>query len=305
MVNNHLDSFMDMLVAERNASPNTLAAYQRDLQEAEGFMAKKLGVELDKADEADVRKYLSSLQSFSPRTVARRLSAIRQYFRFLCTEGVRQEIPTRHIETPKAGRSLPKYLSMAEVEALLAAISSGDAAETARLRAMLELLYGAGLRVSELCSLPMGAVNFTDCIVLVTGKGGKERTVPLGDAALAALSAWLPFRKIMLGAKSGSRFLFPSTHKQADAPLTRQRFFQLLRDLGNKAGIEPKRLSPHVLRHAFATHLLENGADLRSVQTLLGHADIATTQIYTHVAADKLIKIVETHHPLGAKKSKT
>ena len=175
--------------------------------------------------------------------------------------------------------------------------------EGARLHAMLELLYACGLRVSELMGLPVDAVQFERGLVQVKGKGGKERIVPMGEPAIKAVKAWLPYRKIMLSEGDFSHYLFPSRHGGHATPLTRQRFFQLLKDIGLKAGINPKRLSPHVLRHAFATHLIEHGADLRSVQTMLGHADIATTQIYTHVASDRLAKTVEQHHPLAKKKA--
>ncbi len=294
-----LDAFLDMMLAERNAALNTRAAYRRDLDEASRFMAQR-AVSLHQASEEDVRAYIASLAVFAPRTQARRLSALRQFYRFLCSEGHRAEDPSRNIDPPRLGRVLPKYLSEEEVVALLKVVARHRGAEGARLKAMLELLYAAGLRVTELVSLPLDSVLFDRGLVQVKGKGGKERMVPLGDPAVAALKAWLPYRKESLGDKRASPFLFPSFSGRLGY-MTRQRFFQLLKDIGIQAGLAPERLSPHVLRHAFATHLLEHGADLRSVQTMLGHADIATTQIYTHVATDRLTRTVTEHHPLARK----
>lgn len=291
-----------MLLAERNASLNTRMAYARDLEHAEQFMQERKS-DLDQAGEDDVRAYIASLHEFSAKTQARRLSALRQYYKFLCTENRRAEDPTRNIDSPKLGRSLPKYLSEEEVAKLLKVVKDMQGWEGARLKALLELLYAAGLRVTELVSLPLGALLFDRGLVRVRGKGNKERLVPLGDPAIDALKNWLEQRKIMLGPKRSSLYLFPSFSSKKGF-LTRQRFFQILKDIGITAGIEPHRLSPHVIRHAFATHLIEHGADLRSVQTMLGHADIATTQIYTHVASSRLVKTVTEHHPLARKKVK-
>lgn len=301
-----IESFLDMMLAERNAAANTRLAYQRDLADAAGFLSKRK-VDFEAAGEEDIRAYIVSLKEASPRTQARRLSALRQFFRFLASEKMRLDDPTRNIDAPKMGRSLPKYLSEEEVLALLKAVGKLGSYEGARLKAMLELLYASGLRVTELVSLPMGAVLFDRGLVQVRGKGGKERMVPLGDPAVAALKKWMDFRKAAHkedAARTKQTFLFPSAQSKTGY-ITRQRFFQLLKQLGIEAGIAPERLSPHVLRHAFATHLIEHGADLRSVQTMLGHADIATTQIYTHVATDRLTKTVAEHHPLaGRKKSR-
>jgi len=291
-----------MMLAERNASANTRAAYARDLADAAAFMQKRKR-DLAEASEDDVRAYISSLREFSAKTQARRLSSLRQFFRFLCSEGHRKEDPTRNVDAPKLGQSLPKYLSEEEVDALLKIVSKMKGLDGARLKAMLELLYATGLRVSELVSLPLGAVLFDRAMVRVRGKGGKERFVPLGEPAIVALKDWLSERRNMLGQKRSSSFLFPS-FGGSSGHITRQRFFQMLKALGAQAGIAPKRLSPHVLRHAFATHLIEHGADLRSVQSMLGHADIATTQIYTHVASSRLAKTVEEHHPLSGKRDK-
>ena len=292
-----IESFLDMMLAERNASENTQQAYRRDLTEAAAFLAQRK-IALEKASEDDLRAYIGSLGELAARTQARRLSALRQFFGFLCSENQRKEDPTRNIDAPRLGRSLPKHLSEDEVMRLLKAVARLKGADGARFKAMLELLYAAGLRVTELVSLPLSGVLFDRGIVQVKGKGGKERRVPLGDPAIAALKEWLLHRKTMLGDARHSTFLFPSfTGKKGY--VTRQRFFQMLKDLALQAELDSARLSPHVLRHAFATHLLEHGADLRSVQTMLGHADIATTQIYTRVATDRLTRTVAEHHPLG------
>lgn len=297
-----IDSFLDMLLAERNAAANTRAAYLRDLTDAARYLGKKK-IDLVDAGEDDLRGYLQAMGKTAARTQARRLSALRQFFRFLCSEHHRKDDPTRAIDAPKLGRSLPKYLSEEEVGKLLAVVNKMRGDEAMRLKAMLELLYAAGLRVTELVGLPLSGMQFDRGFVQVKGKGGKERVVPLGEPAIKAVKAWLPVRKEMLGEKGKSIFLFPS--RDGSKHLTRQRFFQLIKDIGGKAGIDPKRLSPHVLRHAFATHLIEHGADLRSVQSMLGHADIATTQIYTHVAGDRLGKTVTDHHPLNKQKRRS
>ncbi|MDX9690195.1 MAG: site-specific tyrosine recombinase XerD [Proteobacteria bacterium] len=299
----HIDAFLDMMLAERNASDNTRAAYARDLTAVQVYLAKKY-VGLDEAGEEHLRAYiLHELRAASPRTQARRLSTLRQYYKFLCSEKIRVEDPTRNIDAPKQGKSLPKYLSEEDVLALLACVQEAEGAHGARLRALLELLYATGLRVSELVGLPIAALSFERGMVQVKGKGGKERIVPLGDPAVQALQSWLNLRDPEGKKKNPVGFLFPSSSSKA-GHLTRQRFFQMLKQIGIKAGLAPERLSPHVLRHAFATHLIEHGADLRSVQTMLGHADIATTQIYTHVAKERLAKMVSEHHPLAIKKKR-
>ncbi len=291
-----VESFLDMLLAERNAAANTRMAYQRDLEDAATFLAKKK-IALPDAGEDDLRGYLQSLGKTAPRTQARRLSALRQFYRFLCSENHRKDDPSRLIDAPKLGRALPKYLSEKEVGQLITTVNRMRGIEGARLKAMLELLYASGLRVTELCSIPLAAAQLDRGFVQVRGKGGKERVVPLGKPAIKAIKAWLPVRKEVLGEKRKSVFMFPS--RDGSRHLTRQRFFQMLKELGLKAGLNPAKLSPHVLRHAFATHLIEHGADLRSVQTMLGHADIATTQIYTHVASERLSRTVADHHPFG------
>ncbi|MFA6279322.1 MAG: site-specific tyrosine recombinase XerD [Bdellovibrionales bacterium] len=297
-----IEPFLDMMLAERGASANTRAAYASDLAFAATFMQTKRGVGLEKANEEDIRAYIAhELRAAAPRTQGRRLSSLRQFFRFLASEKMRMDDPTRHIDAPRLGRSLPKYLSEKEVLALIKVVNKIKGREGLRLRAMLELLYASGLRVSELVSLPLGAVLFDRGVVQVRGKGGKERVVPLGDPAIEAVKAWIDSRADYQKARGAkSAFLFPSAQSKTGY-LTRQRFFQKLKQVGLEAGLAPERLSPHVLRHAFATHLIEHGADLRSVQTMLGHADIATTQIYTHVATDRLARTVAENHPLAGK----
>ncbi len=310
-----IDPFLDMLLAERGASENTRLAYARDLQHVSAFLASR-GQSLDLAEEEDIRAYLyHELRAAASRTQARRLSTLRQYYRFLCSEQERKDDPTRTIDSPKLTRSLPKYLTEGEVLSLLKHVQKMPDMEGARLRALLELVYATGLRVSELVSLPVAAVSFERGMVQVRGKGGKERIVPLGDHALGALGLWLAAleqqkrlsetdrKKRRKNEQKGTGFLFPSARSKS-GHLTRQRFFQKLKEIGLAVGLSPDRLSPHVLRHAFATHLIEHGADLRSVQTMLGHADIATTQIYTHVAHSRLTHAVTAHHPLADRKTR-
>jgi integrase/recombinase XerD len=297
----YLDLFLEMLAAERGAARNTLDAYKRDLEDFAGFAARR-GQTADDADTALLRAYLKWLdgQGMAPRTQARRLSALRRFFRFLAAEGLRADDPTLALDSPRQGRPLPKILSEGEVEALLAAARGVEGADGLRLVALLELLYATGMRVSELVALPLAAVARDPRFLLVRGKGDKERLVPLGEAARAAVAGWLPERARLLGPKRTSPYLFPS-HGDA-GHLTRQRLGQLLKTVAATAGLDRAKVSPHVLRHAFATHLLNRGADLRSVQAMLGHADISTTQIYTHVLDARLKSLVETHHPLARRK---
>ncbi len=293
-----------MLAVERNASPHTLDAYGRDLADFAAFArARKTAPEA--ATPELIRRYLERLAAAgqSPRTAARRLSALRQFHRFLLTEGVQADDPLATIAAPKLGRSLPKTLGETEVAALIAAAGEGDGAGSLRLAAMLELVYGAGLRVSELCGLELTSLDRERRTVIVRGKGGKERLVPLSEAARVALAAYGPVRKRFLGPDRSSPFLFPS--RSAEGHLTPRRFAQLLKEAAIVAGLDPARVSPHVLRHAFATHLVDHGADLRSVQQMLGHADIATTQIYTHVAGDRLQRLVQERHPLARAKPRS
>ena len=293
-----LEAFLEMLAAERGAARLTLAAYRNDLLDLAGFLTKR-GQALEDADAAGLHAYLAAAATrrLSPRTLARRLSAIRQFYRFLLSDGGRADDPTSGLDSPRLGRPLPKVLSEAEVERLIGAAAAWPGEEGVRLRCIVELLYATGLRVSELVGLPLAAAQRDPRLMLVRGKGGKERLVPLSPPAREALAAWLECRKGLLPNGQASRWLFPS--RGAEGHLTRQRCGQLLKELALAAGLDPARLSPHVLRHAFASHLLDHGADLRSVQQMLGHADIATTQIYTHVQGERLRRLIETAHPLA------
>jgi integrase/recombinase XerD len=300
-VSPRLEAFLEMLAAERGAARLTLAAYRNDLADLSGFLAAR-GLLLDGADSGALHDYLAAAgtRRLAPRTLARRLSAIRQFYRFLLTDGVRADDPTSGIDTPRLGRTLPKMLSEAEVARLIDTAQRWPDEEGVRLRCVLEMLYATGLRVSELVTLPLAAAHRDPRYMLVRGKGGKERIVPLSPPSRAALAAYLACRKAFLRDGLASRFLFPSRGREGH--LTRQRCGQLLKELALGAGLDPARLSPHVLRHAFASHLLDHGADLRSVQQMLGHADIATTQIYTHVQGERLRRLVETAHPLARRK---
>jgi integrase/recombinase XerD len=299
-----MGQFLEMLAAERNAAANTQAAYRRDLEDASQFLRKR-ETELVHAETADIGAYLAALDArgLASRSAARRLSALRQFFKFLLAENHRGDDPIAAIDSPKLGRPLPKLLDEIEMTSLIAVCAGLDGANGARLKVLVELGYASGLRVSELVQLPLAAVLREQPVLIVRGKGNKERMVPLNAPARAALNGYLAVRAQFLpkGAES-SPYLFPSRGKEGH--LTRQRFGQLLKEIGAQAGIPPGRISPHVLRHAFATHLLDHGADLRSLQKMLGHADIATTQIYTHVAGRRLRELVETHHPLAAEKAK-
>ena len=293
-----------MMVAERGAAANTRLGYGRDLDAAAAFLGAA-GGRLPTARTADLQGFLASLAdpggaAMTPGTQARRLSALRQFFRFLVSEGHRTDDPTATLDGPRQPRALPKTLSEDEVIRLIDAAQRHKGPEGIRMFALMEVLYSTGLRVSELVGLPMSALR-PDGTLLVYGKGGRERIVPLTEPAQEALHAYLTVRthfQIPGQEARQSRYLFPSRKSQTGF-LTRQRFAQVLKDLAVEAGVAPSRVSPHVLRHAFATHLLEHGADLRSVQQMLGHADISTTQIYTHVQGERLAKLVESHHPLA------
>jgi integrase/recombinase XerD len=292
-----IDLFLDMLLADKGSASRTQAAYGSDLRLASAALGGQLAI----AREADL---LTVQQGFSRRrlastTIARKLSALKHFYRFLVDEGFRPDNPTTRLDAPQPPRKLPKTLETDLVDRLFTALDArllerGANLATLRLKVLLELLYGSGLRVTELVSLRLGDVLPDRPYLTVRGKGGKERLVPISSRALAALADYRP------GVDPDQPFLFPS--RGASGYLTRIRLFQLVRELGLEAGIDPHQLSPHVLRHAFATHLLDNGADLRVVQTLLGHADIATTQIYTHVTTDRLVQTVLTKHPLGRPK---
>ena len=292
-------AFLEMMSAERGAAKNTIDAYRRDLTDYAGFLANRGQTPLN-SDRQDVTTYLDGLyaEGLSAASSARRLSAIRQFHQFLCADNLRGDDPTRIVASPKSRRALPKVLSVAEVDKLLTtaeadANAPGTPAEQAgalRLYVLLELLYATGMRVSELVSLRRAAVMRDTSFLTVTGKGNKERIVPLNDRARDAI-------KNYLSTLEPGPFLFPASG--AEGYLSRQVFARDLKGLAGRAGISSARVAPHVLRHAFASHLLAGGADLRVVQMLLGHADISTTQIYTHVLDEKLRTLVETHHPLN------
>jgi integrase/recombinase XerD len=293
----HVEAFLEMLAAERAAARNTLAAYAADLAHASAFLAAR-GTPLARADAASLAAYLESLAAagLSPRTVARRLSALRQFFLFLYRERVRPDDPTAELDRPKLGRRLPRVLSVEEVGRLIEAAAAAPPPEGLRDAALIELLYGSGLRASEVISLPRAAFNAASETLLVRGKGAKERLVPLGPRARAAVAAMLEAEG-RVGKRPASRWLFPA--RSSSGHLTRQTLGNIVKRAAIAAGIHPARVSPHVLRHAFATHLLEGGADLRSLQAMLGHADVATTEIYTHVSVGRLAATVAAHHPLA------
>jgi len=299
-----LENFLEMLAAERGAADNTLAGYRRDLEDFSGFLGRR---KIAEATTDDLTAYLSDLtrRGFAETSQARRLSALKQFYKFLYSEGLREDDPTRTLSAPKKRSSLPKVLSMDDVDRLIETARAGSEtphrSAAARLRAqrlytLIEVLYAAGLRVSELVALPVTAALRDARLIEIRGKGGKERLVPLTPAAQAAMKDYVALRTAE-GAYGNSPWLFPS--HGGSGHLTRQHFARDLKDLAIAAGLNAAKVSPHVLRHAFASHLLQNGADLRVVQQLLGHADISTTQIYTHVLDERLRELVETAHPLA------
>ena len=280
-----------MLAAERGAAVNTIAAYRRDLDGAEGAIG-----DLVTANSEALLSLGAAWAGLAPSSLARKCSALRQFYGFLVDEGFRKDDPSPALPRPRTRRPLPRLLSHGDIEALFARAeeeAAGDRPEAVRLLTLLELLYGSGLRASELVSLPLSAVPRDAPFLTVTGKGGQQRMVPVSSRARQAMGRWVALRG------EGGKPLFPSSGRQGH--LTRVRLFQLLRALAARAGLDPEKVSPHVLRHAFATHLLEGGADLRVLQTLLGHADIATTQIYTHVDSARLVALVNARHPLAVR----
>ncbi len=290
-----VDAFLEMLTVERGAAANTIGSYTSDLDEFASYAAAR-GYAVTAADAVTCQGYMASLhgRGLSPRTAARRLSALRQFHLFLLKEGVRDDDPTAQLDTPRLPRPLPKFLTEAEVDALLHAAASKAGRPGAVARAALELLYATGMRISELLTLPHAALGAKAEMMIIKGKGNKERMVPLSNPARQAVAALLQLTE---AAGTQSRWLFPG--REPKQPLTRQAFFLLLKQVALQAGLDPVRVSPHVLRHSFASHMLARGADLRSLQMLLGHADLATVQIYTHVQTERLRKLVEDHHPLS------
>ena len=304
-----IEAFLEMLSAERGARLNTLSAYAGDLEDADAFVRAR-GRSLAEAQAEDLAAYAAAMtrDGLASATAARRLSALRQFFRFLLLENARGDDPTAQIEGPKRRHNLPKTLDAHEIERLIETAGAHDDATALRDCALIELLYGGGFRVSELTELPLKAAPRPgQTHMIVKGKGGKERMIVIGRKAIEALARYLQARDAFLPKKTpekrekAQRWLFPSATAR-DGKLTRRRVAQILDKHARSAGLDPRRVSPHVLRHAFATHLVEGGADLRTVQTLLGHADIATTQIYTHVADGRLKTLVESAHPLSKRR---
>lgn len=297
-----LDAFLEMLMAERGAAINTRDAYRRDLMHFIFFLKQTVSqISIRDVSHKEINDYLAhlSLEGKESSTLVRRLSALRQFYQFLISEGWSSVNPTAAIDSPRQKRALPKILSEDEVVRLLNIARSQTDAEGIRLYAMLETLYASGLRVSELISLPMTTFHMDKPYLFIKGKGGKERLVPLSDLAINALKDYISVRPYFLQRSDikGQKWLFPSNSKEGY--LTRQRFGQLLKQLAHCANLEAEKVSPHVIRHAFATHLLTHGADLLAIQKLLGHADLSTTQIYTHVVTGHLQDLVNQHHPLA------
>ena len=294
-IDRHIEAFIEMLAAERGAARNTLLAYTRDLQDFAAFSATS-AERPSAASAATLTAYLAHLHAtgLSPRSAARRLSCLRQFYRFLAHEGVRADDPTHTLETPRQGVSLPRFLSETEIEALLTAAATLPGLRGLTARAAFELLYATGLRVSELLALPRHAASGTAHLIAVRGKGGKQRLVPLSASARQAAMA-------LVAALPAGNHLFPG--RDPRRTLTRQGFDRIVLETALAAGLDPARVSPHVLRHSFASHMLARGADLRSLQVLLGHTDIATTQIYTHVLHERLAELVQACHPLAQKKA--
>ncbi|MES5100331.1 site-specific tyrosine recombinase XerD [Agrobacterium sp. BA1120] len=302
-----LDSFLEMMSAERGAAANTLSSYDRDLNDLRDFLQQRK-VPMSDAATSDLSAYLEHLsaQGFAASSQARRLSSMRQFYKFLYSEGLRGDDPTGILDAPRKGRSLPKTMSVADVTALLAQASTEASKEgpgqvsRIRMHLLLELLYATGMRVSELVSLSAKVLRHEGRFLMIRGKGNKDRMVLLSRAAMEAMDTYDRARKALIPKKEGvpeSPWLFPSNGKEGHLP--RQVFARDLKDIAIRAGLSPSAISPHVMRHAFASHLLQNGADLRAVQELLGHSDISTTQIYTHVLEERLQELVQTHHPLA------
>lgn len=288
-----------MMVVERGAAANTIDSYGRDLADFELYLMGR-GIALETADSANIREFfvVLSKRRIAPSTASRRLSCLRQFYRFLLTDGVRADDPCSVLESPRLDRALPKILSEGDVGKLLEAAREGSGPQGARQLALIELLYATGARVSELVSAPVSALSRDGHMLRVQGKRNKERLVPLGMPARRAVEAYLPVRDFFMAGRA-SDFLFPS--RGSDGHLTRSGLALILKRLALKSGIDPSRVSPHVLRHAFASHLLAHDADLRTVQEMLGHADLSTTQIYTHVLDQRLKDLVGAHHPLATK----
>lgn len=312
-VSKWIDSFLEMLASEKGAAQNTISAYDRDLIDADLFLQSR-NTNVESAKSADIKAYIDELTNktqikgdrknkTTARTIARRISALRQFYKFIISEGVREDEPTSTVEAPKQKRTLPKILTEEEMNHVITVAGQKGNAASKRLVCLLEMIYSTGLRVSELVSLPVTAYQEDSQFMIVDGKGGRERMVPLTSAAQKALADYVAVRKQFVGEGDDgtqAQWLFPSK-TSLKGHLTRQRFAQMLKDLSKAADMPMGKVSPHIIRHAFATHLLKNGADLRSVQKMLGHADIATTQIYTHMLDEEVNEKVQSKHPLGKK----
>ena len=289
-----LDSFLEMMVAERGASARTIESYRCDLEDLSAFLTVR-NIVLHKAKASDLQEYMRTVakQFLSPKTQARRLSDIHEFYRFLYSEDIIKKNPADYLQSPKVGKALPKYLSEQEIDLLIETAKQ----KNQRMYVMLEILYASGMRVSELIGLPVQAVTRDNQTLSIIGKGNKERIVPLNETARKALDKWLIRRELSLKKGRVSKWLFPSTGKEGH--LTRVGFFKALKEIAVLSGIDSDKVSPHVFRHSFASHLIAHDADLRTVQQMLGHADIATTEIYTHILQDRLKKTVEKSHPLA------
>lgn len=307
-MNNYIELFLEMMMAERGAAGNTIAAYQRDLDELHSFLTPRQ-IPMIEATTDDIRAFFKNISAsgLAPSTIARKLSSVKQFYKFLCVDEFITENPSLVMDAPKQGKALPKYLSESQVTALLKTSAEDKSIEGLRLTALLEVLYASGLRVSELVSLKMSNLQKITSgnkvtlrnFLIVKGKGNKERLVPLNQSAIEALQNYLTIRENFLPPHlhNSNEYLFPSSSQEGY--LTRQRLHQLLKELALASNIDPDLVSPHVLRHSFASHLLNNGADLRVLQELLGHSDISTTQIYTHILSERMKKLVLEHHPLA------
>jgi integrase/recombinase XerD len=299
-----IEQFLDAISAEKASAKNTIEAYRHDLSDLSSFLTKKK-TNIENASRDNLQQYVRSISvdKFSGKTAARRISAIRQIYKFLSIENIRKDNPAIDLESPRQGKSLPKYLSENEVELLLESSHHDSSPEGLRLAAMLEIMYASGMRVTELVSLPIDIIQKSSKekkmreVLIINGKGRKERMIILNGSALNSLEKYLKVRENFLKENATSKFLFPSNSK--DGYITRQRFFQLVKQIAVDVGIDRGRVSPHVIRHSFASHLLHNGADLRVLQELLGHADISTTQIYTHVLNERMLALVREKHPLA------
>ncbi|WP_298224467.1 tyrosine recombinase [Acidocella sp.] len=294
-LDSRVEAFLEMLAAERGAAANTRDAYLTDLTDFSDFLGHTKPVST--ASTAEIASYMQRLgtSGMAARTQARRLSALKQFFLFLLREGVREDNPAAEVGAPKLPKTLPKYLSESEVDALLNAARNMEGLPGLKAQAGLEILYSTGLRVTEMLSLLASSLSTDAMMLLIKGKGGKERMIPLSDAARQAAAA------LRAASPAKARYLFAG--RDISQPMTRQGFALLLKQAANEAGLDPAKLSPHVLRHSFASHLLAHGADLRALQKLLGHADIATTEIYTHVLAERLHELVQAHHPLAIQRA--